>query len=245
MYLPHSHFNIQHSAFLIPHSYFCPMPKHKLQRFAELKTFTNVFQPKMGFPPQDFFLKGNWNEEYFHNKNPIVLELGCGRGEYTTKLSELFPQKNFVGIDIKGARLWRGAKTASENKMPNVCFIRAQIQLLKFFFDESEVAEIWLTFPDPQPKKSRVRKRLTSPRFLEMYRHILKPQGILHLKTDNKMLFDYTTETSEQNNFTIESATDDLYNFPQHDEVLNIRTTYEDMFLKDGAAICYLQLRSS
>jgi len=222
--------------------YICPMTKHKLQRFAELETFTNVFQPKMGFPPQDFSLKGKWNAEYFSNENPIVLELGCGRGEYTTKLSEMFVQKNFIGIDIKGARLWRGAKTAAENKMPNVCFIRTQIQWLEFFFAKNEVSEIWLTFPDPQPQKSRVRKRLTSPRYLKMYVHILKPQGILHLKTDSKMLFDYTVETAQENNFSIASATDDLYNSPLHDEVLGIRTTYEKMFLDEGKEICYLQM---
>ena len=219
------------------------MPKHKLQRFAELETFTNVFQPKMKFPPQDFFLKGKWNKEYFRNENPIVLELGCGRGEYTTKFSEMFPKKNFIGIDIKGARLWRGAKTAAENKMPNVCFIRMQIQWLEFFFGENEVAEIWLTFPDPQIKKSRERKRLTSPRFLEMYKHILKPAGILHLKTDNKMLHDYTMEIAQQNNFSIASASDDLYNSLLLDDVLAIRTTYEKIFLEQGERICYLKMR--
>jgi tRNA (guanine-N7-)-methyltransferase len=218
------------------------MTKHKLQRFAELETLSNVFQPKMSFPPQDFFLKGNWNEEYFHNENPIVLELGCGRGEYATKLSEIFPERNFIGIDIKGARLWRGAKTAAEKKMLNVCFIRTQIQLLKFFFDENEVSEIWLTFPDPQPQKSRVRKRLTSPRFLQMYRHILKPQGILHLKTDSRMLFDYTTETAQENNFSIDWAKDDLYNSLVLDDVLSIRTTYEKLFLEQGEKICYLKM---
>jgi tRNA (guanine-N7-)-methyltransferase len=218
------------------------MPKHKLQRFAELETFTNVFQPKLGFPPQDFILKGKWKEEYFRNENPIVLELGCGRGEYTTKLSQMFPQINFIGIDIKGARLWRGAKTAAENKMTNVCFIRTQIQWLNFFFSENEVSEIWLTFPDPQPQKSRQRKRLTSPRFLEMYRHILKPQGILHLKTDSILLYDYTREIAWQNNFSILSATDDLYHASFLNEILSIHTAYEKMYLKEGGRICYLKL---
>jgi len=221
------------------------MTKHKLQRFAELETLSNVFQPKAEFPPQDFFLKGKWNAEYFRNENPIVLELGCGRGEYTTKLSEMFPQKNFIGIDIKGARLWRGAKTAAENKMLNVCFIRTHIQLLRSFFGENEVTEIWLTFPDPQRQKSRARKRLTAPRFLEMYRHVLKPQGLLHLKTDSQMLFDYTTETVQSTNFSVASATDDLYNSLLHDEVLGIRTTYEKMFLDKGERICYLKMIKS
>ena len=219
------------------------MTKHKLQRFAELETLANVFQPKLGFPPQDFSLKGKWNAEYFRNENPIVLELGCGRGEYTTKLSEMFPQKNFIGVDIKGARLWRGAKTAAENRMSNVCFIRTQIQWLQFFFAEGEVSEIWLTFPDPQPQKSRVRKRLTNPRFLKMYQHILKPSGILHLKTDSKMLFDYTTETARENNFSVASATDDLYNSSLQDEVLGTKTTYEKKFLEKGEKICYLKMK--
>ena len=199
----------------------------------------------MSFPPQDFFLKGKWNKEYFCNQNPIVLELGCGRGEYTTRLSELFPERNFIGIDVKGARLWRGVKTAAENKMPNVCFIRTQIQFLKNFFGENEVSEIWLTFPDPQLKKSRERKRITSSRFLEMYQHILNPNGILHLKTDNKFLHDYTMETAQQNNFSITSATDDLYNSLLLDEVLAIRTTYEKMFLDKGEKICYLKMKKT
>jgi tRNA (guanine-N7-)-methyltransferase len=221
------------------------MPKHKLQRFAELETFTNVFQPKLGFPPKDFFLKGKWNAEHFGNKNPIVLELGCGRGEYTSALSEMFPEKNFIGLDIKGARLWRGAKTASEKKMPNVCFIRTQIQWLEFFFGVNEVSEIWLTFPDPQPQKSRERKRLTSSRFLEMYNRILKPNGILHLKTDSKLLFDYTYEIIEQNKFSVITVTDNLYNSSIVDGVLSIPTTYEKIFLEEGKRICYLKMRNS
>ncbi len=173
-----------------------------------------------------------------------MLELGCGRGEYTTRLSEIFPQKNFIGIDIKGARLWRGAKTATENKMPNVCFIRAQIQLLRHFFAAGEVSEIWLTFPDPQPQKSRERKRLTSPRFLEMYRNILISEGIIHLKTDNKPLFEYTIETAVSNNFILSCGTDDLYSSLLKKSVPDIQTKYENIFLKEGAAICYLKLIS-
>src|SRR5262245_58414834 len=199
------------------------MAKRKWQRFAENETFVNVFQPRFKYPFHDFALKSRWHKEYFKNDNPIVLELGCGRGEYTTRLSETFPKKNFIGIDIKGARLWRGAKTATENKMPNVCFIRTQIQLLRFFFGESEVSEIWLTFPDPQPQKSRVRKRLTGPRFLEMYRDILIPGGIIHLKTDNKPLFEYTIEIAA-GNFILSSGTDNLYASSLKKSVPDIQT---------------------
>lgn len=220
------------------------MAKRKLQRFAENETFANVFQPRFKYPFRDFELKGKWNKEYFKNDNPIVLELGCGRGEYTTKLSETFPRKNFIGIDIKGARLWRGAKTATENKMPNVCFIRTQIQLLEYFFAPDEVSEIWLTFPDPQPQKSRERKRLTGPRFLKMYFETLKPGGIIHLKTDSKPLYEYTIETAAVNDFILSSQTDDLYSSPLKESVPDIKTTYENMFLKEGASICYLKLIS-
>jgi|ERR1041385_7216418 tRNA (guanine-N7-)-methyltransferase len=220
------------------------MTKRKLQRFAENETFSNVFQPGFKYPFHDFELKGKWHKEYFGNNNPIVLELGCGRGEYTTQLAETYPQKNFIGIDIKGARLWRGAKTATENKMPNVCFIRTHIQLLHYFFAVNEVAEIWLTFPDPQPQQSRIRKRLTSPRFLEMYRHILVPGGIIHLKTDSKPLFEYSVETAAANNFILASATDNLYNSELMNEVPDIQTKYENIFLEEGAAICYLKMIS-
>lgn len=220
------------------------MAKRKLQRFAENETFSNVFQPRFKYPFHDFELKGKWHEQFFRNRNPIVLELGCGRGEYTTHLSEAFPGKNFIGIDIKGARLWRGAKTAMENKMPNVCFIRTQIQMLHYFFDASEVSEIWLTFPDPQPQKSRERKRLTSPRFLKMYRDILISDGIIHLKTDNKLFFKYTIETAASNNFILSSGTDNLYSSPLKKSVPDIQTTYENMFLKEGASICYLKMVS-
>src|SRR5262249_48310618 len=162
-------------------------------------------------PFHDFELKGKWNKEYFRNDNPIVLELGCGRGEYTTKLSETFPKKNFIGVDIKVARLWRGAKTAPENKMPHACFIRTQIQLLSYFFAARNISEIWLTVPDPQPQKSRERKRLTNSRFLDMYRRILVSEGIIHLKTDNKPLFKYPIETAASNDFVLSSGTDNLY----------------------------------
>jgi tRNA (guanine-N7-)-methyltransferase len=218
------------------------MTKRKLQRFAENETFSNVLQPKFKYPFHDFELKGRWHKEYFRNNNPIVLELGCGRGEYTTRLSEIFPQKNFIGIDIKGARLWRGAKTATENKMPNVCFIRTQIQLLCYLFDTGEVSEIWITFPDPQPQKSRERKRLTSPGFFLMYSRVLQPGGIIHLKTDNKPLFEYTIEIAASSDFKLSSGTDDLYASALKESLPDIRTKYETMFLEKGASICYLKL---
>ena len=163
------------------------MGKDKLKRFAELETFTNVFQ----LNPVH---KGNWNKNYFKNNQPIVLELGCGRGEYTVSLAKYFPVKNFIGIDIKGARIWRGAKTGMEEHISNMAFLRIEIEQLEEHFSENEVDEIWITFPDPQPQISRERKRLTSDRFLTMYKKVLSPNGIVHLKTDNDGLYAYTLE---------------------------------------------------
>ena len=216
------------------------MSKRKLQRFRENETFPHLFQPKL-FPPVDHFLKGKWHTDFFRNQNPIVLELGCGRGEYTVTLAEKFPEKNFIGVDWKGARLWRGARTSFDNKMPNVAFLRIQIQNILNFFSADEVGEIWITFPDPQPQKSRERKRLTCPRFLEMYRKFLKEGGLIHLKTDNRGLFDYTSGVIEEKKMKLFHSTVDLYNTDPGDEVLGIKTTYEKMFLEKGEKICYLK----
>ena len=193
----------------------------------------------------DHELKGKWHSVFFKNENPIVIELGCGRGEYTVNLAEKFPQKNFIGIDWKGARLWRGAKTSHVNEMTNVAFLRIQILNILSFFSANEVGEIWITFPDPQPQFSRVRKRLTSPRFMNMYKQILCEDGIIHLKTDNKGFYDYTLEEVIKNKYRKIYSTDDLYHSDFENEILSIKTTYENIFLEQGSKICYLKFSFS
>lgn len=218
------------------------MGKNKLERFAENLTFDNLFQ--VGFEQlkdKDFFLKGKWREEYFKNDNPIVLELGCGKGEYTVGLGEKYTNKNFIGIDIKGARLWRGCKTAFENKMNNVAFLRCQIQMLEKLFDKDEVDEIWITFCDPQLKNEN--RRLTCPRFLERYAKVIKPDGILYLKTDSTELYEYTSEMLKQENHTILFESNDLYGTDLEDDVKDIQTFYEKMYLKEGKKIKYIKFQ--
>lgn len=190
---------------------------------------------------KDYHLKGRWGSEFFGNDKPLVLELGCGKGEYTTGLAMLFPEKNFIGIDIKGARMWRGAKTATEHNLKNVAFLRTRIEFIRSFFGEGEVDEIWITFPDPQFKRRRTNKRLTSPLFLNSYRQFLKPGGIVHLKTDSKPLHDYTLEVIEKNNLNIRVATDNLYESDYTGEILAIKTHYEKLFLQQGIPITYIQ----
>ncbi len=217
------------------------MTKRKLQRFAENEIFSNLIQPKLVYPPVDDKIKGAWKQEFFRNSQPIVLELGCGRGEYTVNMATMFPHNNYVGIDFKGARLWRGAKTALENHMQHVGFLRIQIQYIESYFAQGEVDEVWITFPDPQPQQSREQKRLTSPRFISMYRNILREGGIVHLKTDNYDLFQYTMDIIDKNKFRLLASTDDLYSSELKEEELKIQTTYEKIFLQQGARICYLK----
>ncbi len=212
------------------------MGKDKLKRFAELETFTNVFQ----LNPVH---KGNWNKNYFKNNQPIVLELGCGRGEYTVSLAKYFPVKNFIGIDIKGARIWRGAKTGMEEHISNMAFLRIEIEQLEEHFSENEVDEIWITFPDPQPQISRERKRLTSDRFLTMYKKVLSPNGIVHLKTDNDGLYAYTLEKIAELNLKLIKHTADLYKEEWLDDVLSIQTTYEKIYRDKGKNINYIQFQ--
>jgi tRNA (guanine-N7-)-methyltransferase len=220
--------------------------KNKLQRFYEINQFPNVIQPDYKESLQkDHILKGKWNSEYFRNDNPIVLELGCGKGEYTVGLAGRFPQKNFIGIDIKGARIWRGARTAIEEKLPNVGFLRTHIELINRFFSENEVHEIWITFPDPQEKTRRKRKRLTSPRFLNAYRKFLRKDGSINLKTDNLVLFNYTKALVSENNFPVFACTDDLYNSSIEGLAYDIRTYYEQIFLTEGKKIFYLKFAIS
>lgn len=217
------------------------MGKNKLARFEENLTFPNLFQVSYeDLCNKPFELKGRWHTDFFENDNPIVLELGCGKGEYTVALARKYPEKNFIGIDIKGARLWRGCKTSNEEGMKNVAFIRTRIQLIEQFFAPCEVSEIWVTFPDPQPKKPN--KRLTSERFLSYYKKILTPNSTIHLKTDSYELYDYTlNEVIPQGHYPVAVATSDLYGTHPDLEVCEVQTFYESMFLKEGKKITYLE----
>jgi len=212
------------------------MGKDKLRRFAEIATFSNVFELDAGKS-----IKGNWNKAYFNNDHPLVLELACGKGEYSVNLARLFPEKNFIGIDYKGNRIWRGAKTALEDGIENVAFLRIQIENILDYFEKGEVAEIWITFPDPQPQISREKKRLTFPGFLDKYRTILKPHGILHLKTDNDALHAYTHEKIAELGLQLHVRTEDLYRSDFADEVLSIKTYYEKKYLATEKNINYLK----
>ncbi len=219
------------------------MGKDKLKRFNENLSFTNLIQPKMVFPPEDHELKGRWKSDFFRNNNPIILELGCGRGEYTVNLALKFPEKNFIGVDWKGARLWRGAKTAFEDKMSNVGFLRIQIQNIYAFFGKEEIEEIWITFPDPKPLKSDENKRLTSKRFLNLYRQFMIADGIVNLKSDSKEFFDYTMEIISEENLSVIYSDEDVYSKADIDELLLIQTTYEKVWLKQGSKICFLKFK--
>lgn len=220
------------------------MGKNKLKRFAAVKEFSNFFEPVIN---EDFPLKGKWREEHFRNENPIVLELGCGKGEYSVGLAEHYPGKNFIGVDIKGSRMFVGAEEALQKEMTNVAFLRTRIDFITDFFAEGEVDEIWLTFSDPQPKKPR--KRLTSPLFIARYRKILKPGGIVHLKTDSDLLFEYTEEQIKENNYDCLELTWDLYGElpenidPVTREIFHIKTHYEKLFTAKGSVIKYCKFR--
>lgn len=216
------------------------MAKHKLQRFDEMAGFSHVFQPSMEICRNDSFsMKGKWASEYFKNYNPIVLELGCGKGEYTIGLAEKFTDKNFIGVDIKGARMWRGAKTAYENNMKNVAFVRCRIDNICSIFGTDEINEIWITFPDPQPGKEK--KRLTSPKFLNYYTKFLQKDGYINLKTDNTMLYEFTFDIIQQNNFNLVKHSSDLYNSNIVDDILSIKTFYESGYLSKGIPINYIK----
>lgn len=223
------------------------MSKNKLSKFADMASYSHVFEyPFNAMQEVSFPMKGNWGKEFFKNENPIVLELGCGRGEYTVGLARMFPNKNFIGVDIKGARMWAGATDSLNEGLKNVAFLRTNIEIIDRFFEEGEVSEIWLTFSDPQMKKAT--KRLTSTYFMNRYRHFLKDNGLIHLKTDSNFLFTYTKYMVEKNNLKIRVCTDNLYEShlaakPETEEayVLRIKTYYEQMWIERGLDIKYLQ----
>ena len=223
------------------------MGKNKLARFAENKILPNVFQPTREEALDNYPLKGKWRSEVFKNENPIVLELGCGKGEYSVGLAKSFPEKNFIGIDIKGARFWFGAKEAVEKNLNNVAFLRTQIELVDCFFDHDEVDEIWITFPDPQIKYRRTKHRMTHPDFLDRYKKILKKDGIVHLKTDSEFLHGYTLGLLQGQGHEIISAHHDIYGAPEYEPgtplLREIKTYYEGLFSAKGKTITYLKFR--
>lgn len=212
------------------------MGKDKIRRFAEITAFENVHELEDG---KDF--KGCWSAKQFKNDHPLVLELACGKGEYTVNLAKLFPDKNFVGIDYKGNRIWRGAKTAIEENILNVAFLRIQIENILDYFAKDEVSEIWITFPDPQPQVSREKKRLTHPRFLTYYRAILEAGGAVNLKTDNDDLHAYTAKVISDLVLNLHIKTEDLYHSEFASEVLSIKTYYEKKYLANDKNINYLK----
>ncbi|MDR0962846.1 MAG: tRNA (guanosine(46)-N7)-methyltransferase TrmB [Mediterranea sp.] len=218
------------------------MGKGKLAKFADMASYPHVFEyPYSVADDVSFTNKGKWGESFFKNDRPIVLELGCGRGEYTVGLGRMFPEKNFIGVDIKGSRMWSGATEALQTGMTNVAFLRTNIEIIDRFFASGEVSEIWLTFSDPQMKKAT--KRLTSTYFMERYRKFLKPDGVIHLKTDSNFMFTYTRLMIEENNLPVEVMTDDLYHTGQADEILSIKTYYEQQWLARGLNIKYIRFR--
>lgn len=220
------------------------MGRGKLSKFADMEQYNNVFQYPFSVAEQvPFEMKGRWHEQYFGNTNPIVLELGCGRGEYTVGLARMFPDVNFIGVDIKGARMWTGATQALNEKLPNVAFLRTNIEIIDRFFDRDEVRELWLTFSDPQMKNYR--KRLTSTPFLQRYRNFLVDGGTIHLKTDSNFLFTYTTFMVERNHLPLLFRTEDLYHTEELDaatrDILSIRTYYESQWIERGLNIRYMK----
>ncbi len=219
----------------------CSIMPTKLQKFAEFDTFDNCFTLFFENSKQGLPLKGKWHETYFKNKNPIVLELGCGKGEYTLGLAQKYSAKNYIGVDIKGNRIWHGAKEAVESKLKNVGFVRTRIDFIANCFSQNEIDEIWLTFPDPQPQKTRERQRLTNNIFMERYKTFLKPGGLLHLKTDSTSFYEYTLKIIKENKFNVLFATDDLYlNCPVgREELVEIKTHYEKLFTDKGEKIKY------
>jgi len=214
---------------------------NKLEKFAEFDTFKNCTFLPFEKIKERHPLSSKWKQEFFENQNPIVLELGCGKGEYTVGLAKNNPAQNYIGVDIKGNRIWAGAKFATENKLLNVAFVRTRIDFIEYCFAENEIDEIWITFPDPQPNKTRVRKRLTNPMFLNRYKKLLKKGGLVHLKTDSTSFYEYTLEVIAENKLDLLYSTNDLYtNNPSgKEELINIKTYYEQLFSAKGEKIKY------
>ncbi|MEI7662369.1 MAG: tRNA (guanosine(46)-N7)-methyltransferase TrmB [Bacteroidota bacterium] len=219
------------------------MGKKKLVHFQENLSFPHLFQPAYNDLDPGFSLRSKWHERFFGNDHPLTVELGCGKGEYTNGLAAKYPERNFIGIDWKGARLWRGCKTVSEMRLKNVAFIRTQVGHIENIFAPGEVSEIWITFPDPQVKKERL--RLTAPLFLAKYRNILAPDGIIHLKTDDPFFYNFTMDVVSDNNHRLLSNTADLYNTGSHEDVVSIQTFYETRWLGMGKPICYIKFQLS
>lgn len=219
------------------------MTKKKIRQFKETKTFPNFIELSYPELMKGFQYKGKWGKDFFKNDNPIILELACGKGEYTTTLAEIYPHNNYIGLDIKGARMWRGAKTSIEKGMKNVAFIRTQIELIEHYFDTDEVSEIWIVFPDPQPNSPNIKKRLTSPQFLARYTSLLKPNGIIHLKTDDKLLYDYTHLRIDELEHNLIYKTEDLYNSGLEEDVMLVQTYYEKKWLAEGKKITYTKFK--
>jgi tRNA (guanine-N7-)-methyltransferase len=215
--------------------------KNKLAHFAENLTFRHLFQHPYPQIPDAFHLKGKWHSDYFMNDHPITLELGCGKGEYTVNLALQHPERNFIGVDIKGARLWKGCKMVQETGLKNVAFIRSKIEYIDRFFSENEVRETWVTFPDPYPLTKQSYKRLTSPEFLARYRNIMAPGGIIHLKTDNTGFYNYTLSVVSKFGHTLLFAADDIYQLEEPHPATRIQTFYEEKFRKEGIPIKYAE----
>jgi tRNA (guanine-N7-)-methyltransferase len=216
------------------------MGRSKLEKFAAIAERENVVEAGDEYYGQ---LAGKWREDFFENNHPLILEIGCGRGEYTVGMARLFPEKNFIGADIKGARIWKGSTMAQEEELENVAFLRTFIESIDDNFADGEVDEIWVTFPDPRPKDRDIKRRLTSPRFLELYKKILKPGGVVHLKTDNQMLFEYTLEVLQERQVKGLLHTADLYQSDLQEHTMGIYTTYEKRYLEEGITIKYLQFK--
>lgn len=219
------------------------MPKNKQRKYSEINTFANIVQPGYKFPYSDHPLKGNWVKNFFCNNNPLILEIGCGKGEYSVGLANAWPSVNFLGVDIKGNRMWTGARYALENAMANVGFLRLQAEHLSHFFDKDEVSGIWITFPDPQPNKPNTHKRLTSPKFLDIYGRFLKSGAPVYLKTDNIGLYEFTLEIINNGNHKLHFATGDLYGNPGDTDplLLSIQTYYENIYLNRGQKISFVK----
>ncbi len=218
------------------------MPVNKLQRFAEIQESDHVFEYTDYQPEGLQKPRGRWNKKIFRNENPVTLELGCGKGAYTTTLAQLHPERNYIGIDIKGARLWKGAMRAENKKLDNVRFLRIYIDHLLEYFAADEISEIWITFPDPYPRAGDRNKRLTSPQFLEMYQKILQPQGFIHFKTDDASLFEYTLRSIESFGGTVLKHYNDVYRQDRGETALSIQTSFEKKHLANGRAIKYCEL---